>query len=102
MDASDEFLLRAAIGRCSIEAGQRIVARAEDQIVSGFARSGANTASVSMIERRWGLGELIFLFEHRDEDALGLAETLSRNVHSVRRKLQEIIADEKRKQAEAG
>jgi hypothetical protein len=56
-----------------------------------------------MIERRWGLGELLFLFEHRDEPALGLAETLSRDVHSVRRKLQELIADdEKRRQAEAG
>jgi hypothetical protein len=84
------------------KAGQRDDARRENQAVFGEARQIGHAAGAAMIERRWGLGELVFLFEHRDEDALGLAETLSRNVHSVRRKLQELIADEKRKQAEAG
>jgi hypothetical protein len=57
---------------------------------------------VMAMARAWGAAELLFAWEHRDEDAVGLAETLSRNVHEVRRKLKELSeqANERRNEGD--
>jgi hypothetical protein len=106
MDASDEFLLRAALARSAWKAGQRDEPAGKGRNVPAQHRADTDAESVAMT-RAWSRSEDIMLTENCDDTAGDLALMLSRPVEQIRARRKELglrsdkeNLDAKRKQHE--
>jgi hypothetical protein len=89
MDASDEFLLRAALARSAWKAGQRDEPARKSRTL--FAQLGADTDAEGVaMTRAWSKSEDIMLTENCDDTAGDLALMLSRPIEQIRARRKEL------------